>query len=235
MASPLATALTITQTITSATGALLEGDHSGALALLQSALTHAKVGLEREESQLTQGFRRQVNFQLHALPLELEGECGNNGSLQASCPCSLFTFYNAALITDEMCAPWEFAFASELSATILYNLGLVYHRIALATGSTSYFSKALRLYDVAASIVLTPSPMEQNHDLTVLKLALCVNMGHIYSNFCDQTGTRRCAVAMQEIFNSTDPNAFSGELRKIFYMNMLVTQNPHFMGVAPAA
>ena len=227
--------LTITQTITGATGALLEGDHAGALTLLQSALTSAKLGLTEAEQDtpLLQDIRRGMSFQLFSLPLGLEESCDNHRS---SCPSSVFTFYNSAVISEEMCAEAETFFATELSAMILYNLGLIYHRSALMTGSTMYFSKALKLYDVAASIVLAPGA-EHNfyHDLTVLQLALYVNMGHIYSNFLEQDGTMRCAEGIQNLFRSVNTNCLNPETRKLFNQNMFATQAELHLSLAPAA
>uniref|UniRef100_A0A7S3L496 KIF-binding protein n=1 Tax=Amphora coffeiformis TaxID=265554 RepID=A0A7S3L496_9STRA len=234
MTSPMS--LSITQTITGATGALLEGDHAGALALLQSALTNAKLGLSAagQETPLSQEIRRRMPFQLYALPLELQQSCDNHRS---SCPCSIFSFYNSVVISDEMCAEAEPFFATELSAMILYNLGLLYHRLALLTGSTTYFSKAMKLYDIAASIVLSPGAEQENfhHDLTVLQLALYVNMGHIYSNFLEQEGTMRCAEGIQTLFSSVDVNCLNPETRKLFYQNMFVTHAGLHLSLAPAA
>ena len=232
MTSP-ALSLSITQTITGATGALLEGDHAGALALLQTSLTCAKAGLAAQDTPLLQEVRRGMPFQLYALPLELEkpGE-----SPRSSCPGSIFTFYDAALVSQEMCGDVELLFAAELSAMILYNLGLVYHRSAVMTGSTAYFSKALKLYDVAASIVLAPgAEFNFYHDMTLLRLALYVNMGHIYSNFFEQEGTTKCAEGIQKLLSTSDVNALTPELRKLFFENTFVTEEQRRLNLAPAA
>ena len=229
--------LSITQLITGATGALLEGDHAGALTMLQSALTSAKFGLTAagQETPMLQELRRGMPFQLHALPLELQESCDNHRS-SSSCPSSIFTFYNSVVISDEMCAEAEPFFATELSAMILYNVGLIYHRLALLTGSTTYFSKAMKLYDIAASIVLAPGAEHNfHHDLTVLQLALYVNMGHIYSNFLEQEGTKRCAEGIQALFSSVDVNCLNPETRKLFYQNMFVTHAGLHLSLAPAA
>ena len=228
--------VSITQTVTGATGALLEDDHAGALTLLQSALTHAKAGLScggNQTASFLQEIRREVPFQLYALPLETGKPCDVHRSAS---PGSLFSFYNAAIVSDEICSEMELLFSAELSAMILYNLGLVYHRSALMTGSTTYFSKAIKLYDVAASIVLAPdSEFNFVHDMTVLRLALHVNMGHIYSNFFDQEGTTRCAEGIQTLYNSANIATMNPEVRKLFLENMFVTQTQYHFSLAPAA
>lgn len=224
----------ITQTITSATGALLEGDHGGALTLLQSALTGAKAGLIGQESPLLQQLRLNIPFGFHTLSLGSQ-EC-HESSEQSSCPTSLFTFFDAAIIPEEMSPELELAFCTELSAMILYNLGLIYHRIAVATGSTAYFCKAIKLYDVSASIVFAQdSETYFSHGIATLKMVLYVNMGHIYSNFLDQSATAQCVHGMHGLLASLDSASLTPEMRKLFVQNMFVTPNQYSMTLAPAA
>jgi hypothetical protein len=235
-------ASTITKAITSATGALLEGNHRGALTLLESALTFAKLGLDGQELPILQSVRKTVSFQLYALPLETEASEESHQPYQSSiCPGSLFSFYNAAIISPEMEGDVELAFAPELSAVVLYNLALVYHRSAIMTGSTPCFLKAVRLYNVAASIVLGHSPENSRDDsndetMVSLQIALYVNMGHIYSNFMDIEGTIRCARGILDLYRSTDWTALTPAVRTLFHSNLFATQHDcHPFSLAPAA
>ena len=140
--------LSITQLVASAAGALLEGDNNGALTLLQNALAQARSGIGGGHSQPIEDVD-DLTLELHPLPLEIDATSFE--SLALSCPGSVFTFHNAALVCEEMPRDKEVLLAAELSAMILYNLGLVYHRTALVTGSTVFFSRAMKFYDIATS------------------------------------------------------------------------------------
>ena len=231
-ASPAA--LSITQTVTGAMGAMLNGNDGDAHSLLQSALTRTRADLaESTLPPLLKQVRRGMPFQIYSLPLNLNEPCDAHRS---TCPGSLFSFYNAAIVAEELCTEMELFFSAELSAMILYNMGLVYHRLALQTGSTHNFSKAMKLYKVSGSIVAS-NDYDFTHDLTILKLALLVNMGHIYSNFLDQNGTNECADGINTLYHSVDVKALDPDTRQLFYDNMFLSQQPskNLFGLAPAA
>ena len=130
----------------------------------------------------------------------------------------------------------EIFFSAELSAMILYNMGLIYHRLAIKTGATHDFSKAMKLYKVAGSIAHS-SEYHFTHDLTVLQLALFVNMGHIYSNFLDQKGTLECADGIHHLYNSVEVIKLNPDTRELFYNNIFLSQQhkKNLFGLAPAA
>ena len=228
------TSLSITQLVASSAGALLEGDNNGALTLLQHALAQARSRIGGGHSQPMEGVGDDLTLELHSLPLEIDAI--SYESLAMSCPGSVFTFHNAALVCEEMPREKEVLFAAELSAMILYNLGLVYHRSAVVTGSTVYFARAMKFYDIATSIVLSPhGDFIFSDDLTTLKISLNVNMGHIYSNFYDQEGTSRCVDSLHALFHTVDWDDLSLEAQQMLQQNLFVVPSQHELCMAPAA
>jgi hypothetical protein len=114
----------------------------------------------------------------------------------------------------------------------LYNLGLVYHRSALMTGTNAHFSKAIKFYDIAQQLCSSDG---FSKGTTLLKLALWVNMGHILSGFYDQKGTERCVQGLSQLCYSADINSLCQESQRVLQENLFVAHSQRHLVIAPAA
>jgi hypothetical protein len=156
----------------------------------------------------------------------------------AGSPGNFFTVYNRAFVfckTDTdlsrlfQCFPY-------LSAVVLYNAGLTFHRLAVTEGSSRKYEKALEFYcqckkmldsNVAAGLHLM--------ELDVLVMALANNMGYIYSHFFQLDESKHCLERMITCFFTFSSKVLlTRDEYVFFYMNILLLVNRRPV-LAPAA
>jgi hypothetical protein len=93
-----------------------------------------------------------------------------------------------------------------LSAFIVFNLALAYHRLGIETGAHEPLQYALKLYQ----IVLTCQSLEQFVDDEIIcdfEVLLCValnNLSHLHFEFCDYSASMHCMDCMAEWVMQTD-------------------------------
>jgi tetratricopeptide (TPR) repeat protein len=160
-------------------------------------------------SPLLQSITTQCNVIVHSVNLEPAPSSVlsmlNDGDSNSASPNNFFYLYKRAFIFDLRgqeanplvwlrCVP-------QIPAVLLYNAGLIFHRLAVRNGSTSTFLKALELYHMSQNL------LEGNTEyglyaaeLDVLRLALTNNMGHCYSHFNNVNETRNCLERMLVLF-----------------------------------
>ena len=126
---------------------------------------------------------------------------------------------------------------SRALATILYNVGLVYHLEAIQRGnSTAIFTRALNYYGWAYYVIETTSQQYGFQDILLLLLALFNNMGHIHSSFhMDVDKTRQCLRWMQSTFANPKIRTVLFAEDYLFFFQYISMQSHRQLQLAPAA
>jgi lipoprotein signal peptidase len=118
----------------------------------------------------------------------------------------------------------------------LYNTGLVFHLLALQTGSTSIFLKALELYKLSM-IILEDNAKNGFYvsELDILILALTNNMGHCHSHFNNLDDVSMCLQRICKVFLLSVSTVLLSDDEYVFFYRVTLT-SPHRTPVlAPAA
>jgi hypothetical protein len=155
-------------------------------------------------------------------------------------PGNYFSIYKRAFLMDvhdrEMDLLGWLRCVPHMPAVLLYNTGLVFHLLALQTGSTSVFLKALELYKLSM-IILEDNAKNGFYvsELDILMLALTNNMGHCHSHFHNLDDVSMCLERMSKVFLlSVSTVLLSDDEYAFFYRVTLMS--PHRTPVlAPAA
>jgi hypothetical protein len=199
-----------------------------ALKMFQSALSCARNKLMASDHPHASS-NIKVGVSLRSVPLE------NNKSAVEG-----LRFYNGAFtmdgLTDDATADYV---APEFSAAILFNLGLLYHRHGMATGSSKSLIKALRIYDFSLSALFGQESAIHNSvvtavDMTLLELALYSNIAHVNTQFFNEEETIRSQSLLRSKLATVNPSQLSESDYEFFYLNVIMAQNQQF-SFAPAA
>jgi hypothetical protein len=145
------------------------------------------------------------------------------------------SFYNGAFTMDGVTD--DAYVAPELSAVILFNLGLLYHRRGMATGNSKALIKALRIYDFSLSALFGEESAAHGGtavDMTLLELALYSNIGHVNKHFFNQEDTIRSQSHLRSKLATVNASQLSQSEYEFFYLNVIMTHNQQF-AFAPAA
>jgi tetratricopeptide (TPR) repeat protein len=148
-----------------------------------------------------------------------------------------FSIFDRALLIDSI--DFEASYSSiagqnRTSAVILFNMGLAYQLLGmqdLRSQQTSFVT-AMQLYQMAADILQDSG--DEVDGLTCL--AVSNNMGHIFSHFCETSGTKLCLDRLQaglHAIQSSDVDVLEDEYLP-FHMNVLVLHG-QAAGAAAAA
>lgn len=187
-----------------AVACILKKDYHSALQTLQVALARISSLQNQPQSQQPQPpcFSNTSNESPIA---SISLDCNQEVSRQAD-GTGIFEVFDRALVIPHNCDTFDFLNCpksrSRAMATILYNVGLVYHLSALQRGSNSaLFHHALNYYGWAYYVVETASQQYGFQDILLLLLALFNNMGHIHSSHSiDADKSRQCLRWMQSTF-----------------------------------
>lgn len=111
----------------------------------------------------------------------------------------------------------------KLTAFLLYNYGLSKHLLGLSFGCSQHISNALRLYQLAASIVFEiETHIDIEEDLSVLWVALLNNMGHIHDALLiDNKEAANCYRLMEQAVASIASRPESA----FFYRTLVIFAN----------
>jgi hypothetical protein len=131
-----------------------------------------------------------------AIPTKDLGCCRQGGSIY---------FYSRPMVlsADDALAPLQSDSVIRVrvvSAFIVFNLALGYHRLGIETGSDEPLQDALKLYQ----IVLTSQNVERfvdektRSDLEVLLCVVLNNLSHLHFEFCEYSTSMYCVDCMAE-------------------------------------
>lgn len=124
---------------------------------------------------------------------------------------------------------------------VMYNLALCYHHREFVQSSktcvkTANLQSALHLYYAALQIIRAAPQDGKPEDVTLLTLAICNNMGHIYCHLCNVRESRRCVRALQSVLRSADIERQVQTQKDIsFFMISAITPPELLFQKAPAA
>jgi hypothetical protein len=119
-----------------------------------------------------------------------------------------------------------------VTAFIVFNLALAYHRLSMETGTDEPLQYALKLYQ----IVLTCQSLEQfvddktSSDLEVLLCVVLNNLSHLHFEFCEYSTSMDCMDRMTEWATQTEclehPNFLQECEAEEIKLNILFTHCP---------
>lgn len=120
-----------------------------------------------------------------------------------------------------------------LVATLHYNIAVVYHELGQQLGNMEWLSSALRFYQVTQQIV-TEHGLETL--VSKLDLALCNNLGHLFSVFCNREGMveSRCRLSRQLHLAPFTSQVSDPDFYDFFRISLFLARNVETL-VAPAA
>jgi hypothetical protein len=106
----------------------------------------------------------------------------------------------------------------ELTAALLYNLGLSYHYAAMNTGKSKYLKTAMKLYTKAYQ-VMSHNESVLNTSTILLLLEVNNNMGHISSHLADEVAVRIFQNYIKCLLSS------SGDCSQMMMMTMMLLRD----------
>ena len=157
--------------------------------------------------------------------------------LTAGSPSNFFSLYNRVFVFGDPTHDDWWKFFPHIPAVLLYNTGLVWHRMALKENSARKYNIALENYSMAHALVVQHARLGVYHCeiCDILLLALCNNMGHIHSHFFRLEEARLCVEEMFAVFFlMEDKKVLTKDEYVFFYMGILLTVNRRPV-LAPAA
>jgi len=165
---------------------------------------------------------------LHVVQVGDAGAC----NAQVTTSCSL---YNRAFLIDATNGAAEKTEAFfGLAATVIYNTALMYHVASLPNSSISQherYAKALRLYEMAISILGGRAFQDSNKNTYLLKLALLNNIAQIHATNFNQIETQAWIETLKRCLQESLPNSSAGDatLRHDlhFFMNVVFVLSQH--------
>lgn len=183
-----------------AIGLMLEGRHDDALALFHGALEQAKHAFQfmSKELEMTT-FTTTLEtcfFEVSLDQVIYPYDCSERAS-----PDNCFRLYRQVFTVAETQGETAAIALGKVLAVVAYNAGLVYHECGLACSDENMISRALCLYNIAAS-VLGAHHMAGNQDSALMpfEMALYNNLGHIHGVYSDREGAASCLDRVKEIF-----------------------------------
>ena len=186
-----------------AVASLSRNDHHTCGKLLNqgvTAMTESTPSARREIASVT----NDCNFSLNSVTLpEIGGEL-------ALSPDGFFELCQHAFVIDNRTnytrSPCEEDILRKLViATMLYNMGLSYHREAVSRGNLKVMKHALAIYTAAVRVVrIGPTVVTGPTGTAFLILSLINNMGHIYSHLFDFQHAFECRSLMRNLID--DPS-----------------------------
>jgi tetratricopeptide (TPR) repeat protein len=144
-----------------------------------------------------------------------------------------FSLYGSVLMVDRDTSVAVLSSSDDvnhLAAMILYNMGLIYHLMAVRSSKSRAvnFNKALRMYEHSAEVI------EKSCNISfgqLLCLAVANNMAHVHAYFFNMSQVRRYV----DIISSTlAGNSTVEEEHVHFRMNVVVTKGHNELAAAAA-
>jgi hypothetical protein len=145
-----------------------------------------------------------------------------NEDISALSPGNFFVFFNRVFVFGDITHRNWRNFFPHIPALLLYNTGLVWHRMALKENSTTKYGMALENYRMAHDLVVqnTRLGLCNGKVCELLLLAICNNMGHIYSHFHSLGEARECVEEMCAVFFLIEDKTFFSEEEYGTFMQM---------------
>lgn len=160
----------------------------------------------------TQGFAFQG---VRAIPVHPEFSKGD----ATFSPENVFQVFDLAFLL-----PTQHQDRDDTAVVILYNLGLVLHRIAILEGRQSILEKSLKIYSMAAALLLDEGLWNhRSSGLTLLHLATWNNQGFIYYYVLEHETAMLCAEQVRDILQvSRDLSPVDAMFfrRSLFYIDV---------------
>lgn len=242
-------AIDILKTNTKAVRLMQKGDYLQAIALLRAALTDLlgivqdRPAAEEDSKMLLVGGGGSTADRQDAKTLLVDSNCVAGYRL-----CRKRSFYQDhhafSLFDRALCIRGveasdltSISAQNAISATVLYNMGLAHQLQGMQslTKQKACFKKALKLYQMASDI-LKDCSADDGEVSGLLYLAVCNNMGHIYSHFCETQNAQRCLQWLQTILEacqSIDLGLPEDEYLP-FYLNVLILHGQDTVAAAAA-
>lgn len=114
----------------------------------------------------------------------------------------VFPLFNRGMgmLPPDLNAPVTETVVGKASILLLYNYALSLHLLGIQLGSSKYIRSALRIYEMATTVLLSDTPVGADEDLSVLLVATLNNMGHIYENLLiDNQAAATCFRLIEEM------------------------------------
>jgi hypothetical protein len=149
---------------------------------------------------------------------------------QGQSPANSFHLFNRALrLSDDFLLNHELKQNQRLQKTVtaiivLFNLGLIYHRVAIRNQSQEAFAEAEKLYTQCLRFIQRVALFHNLSDKLNMPV-LCVfnDLGHIHSNFCQVPESTNCRYQMLLAFLATDCSRYLTEEEYLFfYLDLLL-------------
>jgi len=220
-----------------AVGLLREGQYNEASALFRAALNQLLSHIvEGKQGLSSQGSHEGiVKFRSVAIR-------ESTGSSSKALHYDAFSLYDRAFLLDEGMVAEGSSLASLeqedrniTSAILLYNLGLAYHLMGIGGTLSSHdhnLRKALKLYKMMLDVA---DHCHNDDDCKIFYLAAWNNMGHIYSQFCEEGQVQSCLDWLRSVLAvASDNDETWNEDYFHFTMNILLLHG-HSTVVAAAA
>lgn len=187
---------------------------------LQTAMT-AKSHLPQEETSHAHLPLHTVALHHHDMPSAARAHA------TATSTVAVFTLCNRAFVFPDLSTAKgdTVSFAcphvqSQIQGTLLFNLALGFHNMAIWRGSSRLLSAALRLYERSYSVVRDAWEGSSLEDILLLLMAQFNNMGHIHSNTFDMERTRHCMAWLQSAIAWKGSASMEGEAYFFFFKNI---------------
>jgi tetratricopeptide (TPR) repeat protein len=121
----------------------------------------------------------------------------------------------------------------EITACLLYNLGLAHERLGQDTGRDSLFIRALNIYKKAIRLLMDYGSLRANHSVTFIYLALLTNTIRIQGNYFLQAERAQAVVMLRSALDYISPDDLSEGAHTSFYTNLWMIDQ--FNTMLPAA
>ena len=153
---------------------------------------------------------------------------------------SVLPIFNRALLVDGTCAAYD----EEIAAVLLYNLALIHHIKGMYLRRSDVVDKALKLYELAVTILQKSNTSKRNDFMVdeLLVLALFYNLGQVNAQLMhfDKAG---CYFAFLRtvLGDSNDENNEGAVLSlddddySFFFFHAVIFQDGEQLPIAPAA
>jgi hypothetical protein len=106
-----------------------------------------------------------------------------------------------------------------VSATVMYNLGLVNHGRGLQRSNSKLIKRACKLYRIALSVLMQSSlPCI---GLAILSMALLNNLAHIYSYSYEMSSMNECLRCLRNTLDYVEQAEGDNEAYSVFLVNSI--------------
>jgi hypothetical protein len=148
-------------------------------------------------------------------------------------PDNSFPFYNRYFVLTSSSVN-EKVHDSVMTAILLYNMALTYHKKALRSSTTKELYRALKLYRMSFD-VLQDSNISCDMGVDLLLLALINNMGFIHSEFYDWDEMMNSHEVLHSLFMATCDISSSLEAEDCIFFSYVLSAHYQISSVSPAA